>query len=147
MDASTLTAFSALMGSVVGAAASVTTTWLAQRYSTKQERARERTRQRESLYAEFIAEAAQLQVDAFGHQLDSAKAVVRIAALLNRVRLVSSEEVALAAKNCVDDIIKAYFAPDMTLEELFKNQPWRERDPIRVFSETCRREVNANLWR
>ncbi len=135
------------MGSVVGAAASLTTTWLAQRYSTKQERVRERARQRENLYGEFIAEAAQLQVDAFGHQLDSAKAVVRIAALLNRVRLVSSKEVAVAAQECVDNIIEAYFAPDMSLEELFKNQPWRERDPIRVFSEACRREMDASLWR
>jgi hypothetical protein len=79
MDASTLSAVSALMGSVVGAGVSLTTTWIAQRYSTRQERVRERARQRERLYSKFISEAAHLQPDAFGHQLDSAKAVVRIA--------------------------------------------------------------------
>src|SRR4029077_14745075 len=131
MDASTLSAVSALMGSVVGAGVSLTTTWIAQRYSTRQERVRERARPRERLYSKFISEAAHLQLDAFGHQLDSAKAVVRIAGLVNRVRLIGGPEVVAAAERCVNEIIESYLSPNLTLEELFERRPWRDRDPLR----------------
>jgi hypothetical protein len=145
MDASTLSAVSALMGSVVGAGASLTTTWITQRYSTRQERVRERARQRERLYSKFISEAAHLQLDAFGHQLDSAKAVVRIAGLVNRVRLIGGPEVVAAAERCVNEIIESYLSPNLTLEELFERRPWRDRDPLRAFSEACRREIAGEV--
>jgi len=145
MDASTLSGVSALMGSVVGAGASLTTTWIAQRYSTRQERVRERARQRERLYSKFISEAAHLQLDAFGHQLDSAKAVVRIAGLVNRVRLIGGPEVVAAAEGCVNEIIESYLSPNLTLEELFERRPWRDRDPLRAFSEACRREIAGEV--
>ena len=133
------------MGSVVGAGASLTTTWIAQRYSTRQERVRERARQRERLYSKFISEAAHLQLDAFGHQLDSAKAVVRIAGLVNRVRLIGGPEVVAAAEGCVNEIIESYLSPNLTLEELFERRPWRDRDPLRAFSEACRREIAGEV--
>ena len=145
MDASTLSAVSALMGSVVGAGVSLTTPWIAQRYSTRQERVRERARQRERLYSKFISEAAHLQLDAFGHQLDSAKAVVRIAGLVNRVRLIGGPEVVAAAEGCVNEIIESYLSPNLTLEELFERRPWRDRDPLRAFSEACRREIAGEV--
>jgi hypothetical protein len=145
MDASTSSAVSALMGSVVEAGVSLTTTWIAQRYSTRQERVRERARQRERLYSKFISEAAHLQLDAFGHQLDSAKAVVRIAGLVNRVRLIGGPEVVAAAERCVNEIIESYLSPNLTLEELFERRPWRDRDPLRAFSEACRREIAGEV--
>jgi len=124
---------------------SLTTTWIAQRYSTRQERVRERARQRERLYSKFISEAAHLQLDAFGHQLDSAKAVVRIAGLVNRVRLIGGPEVVAAAEGCVNEIIESYLSPNLTLEELFERRPWRDRDPLRAFSEACRREIAGEV--
>jgi hypothetical protein len=130
---------------VVGAGVSLTTTWIAQRYSTRQERVRERARQRERLYSKFISEAAHLQLDAFGHQLDSAKAVVRIAGLVNRVRLIGGPEVVAAAESCVNEIIESYLSPNLTLEELFERRPWRDRDPLRAFSEACRREIGGEV--
>jgi len=133
------------MGSVVGAGVSLTTTWIAQRYSTRQERVRERARQRERLYSKFISEAAHLQLDAFGHQLDSAKAVVRIAGLVNRVRLIGGPEVVAAAEGRVNEIIESYLSPNLTLEELFERRPWRDRDPLRAFSEACRREIAGEV--
>jgi len=133
------------MGSVVGAGVSLTTPWIAQRYSTRQERVRERARQRERLYSKFISEAAHLQLDAFGHQLDSAKAVVRIAGLVNRVRLIGGPEVVAAAEGRVNEIIESYLSPNLTLEELFERRPWRDRDPLRAFSEACRREIAGEV--
>ena len=141
MDASSLSAMSALLGSVVGASASVATTWIGQKYSGRQERMREHVRQRELLYGEFIAEASRLQLDSFGHQLESAQAAVKIVAVVNRIRLVAGDTVIAAAERCVDEIIESYFAPDLTLAELHERQPWRKRDPLREFSEACRREM------
>jgi hypothetical protein len=142
MDAPTLSAMAALFGSIVGAGASVTTTWIGQKYSSYQERLREYAHQRELLYAEFIAEASRLQIEAFGHQLDSARAVVKIVSLVNRIRLVATDEVIAAAQQCVDEIIDSYFSPNLTLAELHERQPWRKRDPLREFSEACRREMH-----
>jgi hypothetical protein len=102
-------------------------------------------RQRERLYSKFISEAAHLQLDAFGHQLDSAKAVVRIAGLVNRVRLIGGPEVVAAAEGCVNEIIESYLSPNLTLEELFERRPWRDRDPLRAFSEACRREIAGEV--
>src|SRR5262249_31107834 len=100
---------------------------------------------REKLYAEFITEAAQLQLDAFGHQLGNATGIVKIYSLLNRVRLSGGEEVVRAAERCVDEIIDSYFAPNITLAELHERQPWHKHDPLREFSEACRREMNVSV--
>jgi hypothetical protein len=143
MDASALSAMSALFGSVVGASASLATTWIGQKYSSRQERAREQAHQRELLYAEFISEASRLQIDSFGHQLDSAQAAVKIVAVVNRIRLVATDGVIAAAEQCVDEIIESYFSPNLTLAELHERQPWRKRDPLRDFSEACRLEMNG----
>jgi hypothetical protein len=145
MDASTLSALSALLGSVVGASASVATTWIAQRYSGHQERTREKTRQREQLYAEFISEAARLEIDAYERKLDSGKTVVPIVAVLNRIRLAGGRDVVAAADKCVDEIIDSYFSPNLTVAELHERHPWRKHDPLREFSEACRREM-AGGW-
>ena len=135
---------SALLGSLVGASASVATTWIGQKYSSHQERMRESAHQRELLYGEFITEASRLQMDSFGHQLDSAQAAVKIVAVVNRIRLVASDVVIAAAEQCVNEIIESYFAPNLTLAELHERQPWRKHDPLREFSEACRREMNAS---
>ncbi len=145
MDAPTLSAVSALLGSVVGAGASLATTWIGQKYSSRQERMRENAHRRELLYAEFIAEGSRLQIDSFGHQLESAQAAVKIVAVVNRIRLVATDPVIAAAEQCVDEIIESYFSPNLTLAELHERQPWRKRDPLREFSEACRREMNG--WR
>jgi hypothetical protein len=134
MDVSALSAMSALLGSVVGASASVATTWIGQKYSSHQERMRENAHQRELLYGEFIAEASRLQIDSFGHHLESAQAAVKIVAVVNRIRLVATD---------VDEIIESYFSPNLTLAELHERQPWRKRDPLREFSEACRQEMNG----
>jgi hypothetical protein len=143
MDAATLTAVSALLGSLVGASASVVTTWISQKYSSRQERTRELAQQRQLLYAEFIGEAARLEIDSFERKLDSAKTVVTIVSVLNRIRLVAGDEVVARAEKCVDEIIESYFSPNLTVAELHDRQPWRVHDPLREFSVACRREMSG----
>ena len=68
MDLAILPAASALLGSMVGGAATLGASWLTLR---GQLRAHERTQQaakREALYAEFIVEASKRLADAWSHQ-------------------------------------------------------------------------------
>jgi len=58
--------------------------------------------QRESLYCEFINEAARLFADSLQHQFEKTESLVNIYAILNRIRLKSSEEVVRAAMTTID---------------------------------------------
>jgi hypothetical protein len=55
-------------------------------------------RKRELLYTEFIAECSRLAIDAFGHALEHPETVLPAYALLNRIRLTSSDAVLAAAE-------------------------------------------------
>ena len=70
MDTALVGAISGVLGSLVGGSASVATTWMAQRTSSRRELVREEIQKREALYGEFIAECAKLIMDAFIHTLD-----------------------------------------------------------------------------
>jgi len=45
----------------------------------------------------------------------------------------------MLAIRSVDEIIESYFSPNLTLADLHE----RQRDPLREFSEACRREMNG----
>ena len=53
---------------------------------------------REALYVEFVDEASRLYGDALGHQKDDAADLVKLFALLGRLRLVSPRPVVTAAE-------------------------------------------------
>jgi len=93
MNANVVTALAALLGSVAGASAAIATTWISQRSQTRRELAKSEMRKRETLYGEFITEAARLLSDAFDHTLDKPETLVKLYAILGRIRLVSSEAV------------------------------------------------------
>ena len=57
MEAAYLSAFSALAGSAIGATASLTTTWLTQRYQDRSQRLAQERARRERLFGEFIDQA------------------------------------------------------------------------------------------
>jgi len=95
----------ALLGSVAGASAAIATTWISQRSQTRRELAKSEMRKRETLYGEFITEAARLLSDAFDHTLDKPETLVKLYAILGRIRLVSSEAVFKAAEECSSRIL------------------------------------------
>ena len=65
MDASYISAVSALAGSAIGALASLTTTWLTQHAQSRTTQRLQHRARREALYGEFICEASKLFADAF----------------------------------------------------------------------------------
>ena len=54
MEAAYLSALSALAGSAIGATASLTTTWLTQRYQERSQRLAQERARRERIFGEFI---------------------------------------------------------------------------------------------
>jgi hypothetical protein len=91
MDSTVITASAAALGSVVGAAASIFTTWITQRTQAAHTEIQAKTRERESLYGEFITESSRLTVEAMGHSLEQPETLVKLYGILGRIRLVATD--------------------------------------------------------
>jgi len=130
------------MGSLVGAFTSFVTTYANQRSQYKRDFLSKQFAKRETLYSEFINEAARLTVESLDRQMEKASALVTIYALHNRIRLNASEEVIQAADNTIKNIVESYKRPDMTAEEIRKGAYLDIEDPLKEFGEACRNELN-----
>jgi len=93
------------------------------------------------LFGRFLEEAAKLYSDALQNRRDDITGLISIYALTNRIRLTSSPQVVEAADTVCRIIIDAYLAPNITLEEMRANWIDRHVDPLRDFSEACRKEL------
>ncbi len=62
-------------------------------------------------------------------------------ALLNRMRLISSGSVVDAADQTLKDIVKQYFEPHVSIEELPKMAASGRADPLKEFSTVARQEL------
>ena len=141
MDPALLSAMSAVLGSVVGGSASIGTAWFTQNTQGRRESVRAEIQKRELLYADFIAECSRLAIDALDHSLEKAEILVKVYALHNRIRLLSSDEVVDAATQAIKHILERYFAPSVTRAELQELALTMNEDPLRIFSEACRAEL------
>ena len=141
MDSTIIPAVAAACGSLVGAAASIVTTWITQRTQTGHAERAGRLRDREALYGEFITEASRLTVEALGHSLERPETFVELYGLLGRIRLVAAEPVLAEAEACCRRIVELYARPNMTVEEIRLAFDKERFDPIKGFSAACRREL------
>jgi hypothetical protein len=141
MNTNLITALAAVLGSVAGASAAIATTWISQRSQTRRELAKLEMRKRETLYGEFITEAARLLSDAFDHTLDQPETLVKLYAILGRIRLVSSDAVFNAAEECSNRILDVYATPNRTVDELVAAIRSDEMAFLRKFSDACRVEL------
>jgi len=143
IDATNVPAMAVVMGSFVGACATVATAWFSQRTIHKRDLFQGEMRKREALYGEFIGECAKLLVDAFIHTLDQPDKLLPIYALLNRIRLCGSPAVLAEAEHLLRRIADQYFAANLTVEDLRELAGSAEADPLRAFGEACRAEVKS----
>ena len=141
MDANLITALAGVLGSVTGASAAIATTWISQKSQSVRERAKGETRKRETLYGEFITEASQRLADAFDHSLDKPETVVKLYAILGRIRLVSFDAVLTAAEECCTRVIDLYAKPNRTMAELVTTVHSSELEALKRFSDACRVEL------
>src|ERR1700692_2766608 len=143
MDSTVVTALAAALGSLVGASASIGTTWISQRRQSIRATAEWRLREREALYKEFIMEASRLSGDAMVHSLDRPDQLVALYGILSRIRLVSGDDVLSKAVDCCHRIVELYRRPNMTAEQIRAAFEADQFDPLKEFSAACREELLA----
>ena len=141
MDSTIIPAVAAACGSLVGAAATIVTTWITQRTQRVHAEREEELRNREALYGEFITEASRLTVEALSHSLERPDTFVKLYGITGRIRLVATALVLDAAEACIRQIIDLYAKPNMTVEQIRLVFERDRLDPIRDFSIACRKEL------
>ncbi len=141
MDSTIVPAVAAACGSLVGAAATIVTTWITQRTQIIRAEREERLRNHQTLYGEFITEASRLTVEAFGHTLERPDTFVTLYGITGRIRLVATDSVLDAAEACLRQIIDLYAKPNITVEQIRLAVERDRVDPIRDFSVACRKEL------
>jgi hypothetical protein len=134
-------AIAALWGSASGSMVTVVTTWVTQRRKDRLRRTAQTIAQRQKLYKKFIEEASRLYGDALVNDRSEISKLVGMYALIGRMKVLSGNEVIEAAEKAGRLIVDTYLSPNRTLVDL----PGLidEMDPLRDFSEACRRELQA----
>jgi hypothetical protein len=141
MDQAIISALAAVLGSLVGGASSIATAWFTQRAQSRRESVNAEIRRREAVYTEFINECSKLAIDAFSHTLDNPGTLMNAYALLNRIKLTSSDSVVESADQTIQSIVEQYFRPNLSMEELHKMTASGHGDLLKEFSVACRQEL------
>ena len=143
MDTTIVTALAGIVGSLCGGSASVATAWVTSKTRNKRERIRAEPNKREALCGEFINECSNRVMDSLERNLDKPHTLLSIYALLNRIRLCASDAVLTQALDLVRFIMEQYFAPNVSVEEFHERVHNSGIDPLKAFSEACRRELKS----
>jgi hypothetical protein len=143
MDPAAVGAMAAVLGSFVGGTATFATAWITQRTHSRGEIVSTEIRQREALYAEFIAECSKLLIDSHMHTLQGLETMLSAYALVNRIRLRASKSVLAEAENLMRLITEQYFSANLSLEEIRELALSRSADPLKAFGEACRAELKS----
>jgi hypothetical protein len=140
MDLTYVHAVAAFSGSASGTVATVLTGLFTQRRKDRALRAQAMS-QRQELYKSFVEEASRLHADALVNEASDTSKLVNLYALIGRMRILSGDEVIEAAEKVGHLIIETYLSPNKTLLDL--PELLERMDPLRRFSEACRRELQA----
>jgi hypothetical protein len=143
MDTAIVSTLAGIFGSLSGGSASVATTWIAHNRRSKREARLAEVAKREALYGEFINECSKRVMDSFERNLDKPETLLSIYASLNRIRLCASDAVLTQAVEVVRFIMEQYFSPNVSIEEFHQRVRNGHIDPLKAFSETCRRELTS----
>lgn len=144
MDATIVTAFAGVFGSLVGGFTTGATAWITQRTQSKRELIRAEISKREALYGEFISECSRIYVDSLLRTLDRPEAMLPVYALLNRIRVSASDAVLAAAEQTLKRVTEQYFSPNLSVEEMRALvESGSDADPLKPFGEACRVELKS----
>ncbi|MBV8457500.1 MAG: hypothetical protein JO122_12890 [Acetobacteraceae bacterium] len=140
MNPATLSALSALLGSAVGALASLATTWLTQHYQDRIQRRAQEMARRERLFGDFIVQAAKLYADALTHDhLSDPSVLVPVYALKAQLGLFASKATTDRADEVLQLIIDTYYRPTSN----FHSQDAGNYDILQAFTRACRAELDG----
>lgn len=134
-------AFIPAVAAASGGLSAAVITWVTQRRKDHSRRSRRTMSQRQKLYKNFIEEASRLYADALTNEGAEISKLVGMYALIGRMKIVSNDEVHEAAEMAARSIIEVYRSPNKTFVEL--PDVLDEIDPLRDFSDACRRELQG----
>lgn len=142
MDVAFVSALAALAGSGVGGLTAGVTTWVTQRVQTHAQQIGREMLRREELYREFIIDASRVYADALTTSEAPIHEIVRLYAMISRMRVLSSPRVVEIADKIMLTCLDTFSAPNKSmpeLRELMTNGPGI--DPLREFSQAAREEL------
>jgi hypothetical protein len=135
----------AIGGSVVGALASLGTTFINQRLQARRERLTKDLANREELYGGFIEEIIPLFVDSINCTTIDPSKLLNLYSMVARIRLISSDDVLHGAEKVVADLIESYRQPVRDMSEIIYHVSHDALDPMREFTQACRQERSVIL--
>jgi len=91
------------------------------------------------LYKDFIEEASKLYVDSLMHETSDVSQLVRLYAMISRMRVLSSTTTVENADKVARMIVNTYLVPNKTFPELRDMVNSGAIDPLRDFSEALQR--------
>ena len=145
MNVMYIPAIAAVSASACGAISTGLTSWFNQRRQDRVRRSSRAVAQREDLYKNFIEETSRLYADALANETSELSKLVDMYALIGRMKILSSDAVVRAAEKAGRLIIDTYLAPNKSLVDL--PELIADLDPLRDFSEACRRELEGERRR
>jgi hypothetical protein len=143
VDTSIITALAALTGAAVGGLTSGIAAWLNHRSQVRTEWILHEKSRRQSLYRDFIEEAAKCYIDALQHDEADIPGLVGLYAKLSSMRALSSKPVLNRADDVVRKILDTYLEPDKSFVELREMVIDGTIDLLRDFSDACHDEFEG----
>ena len=143
MNPAYISAFAGLAGAIIGGLTSFATSWLTQRAQLRDAHREAEKAKLEALYTDFIAEAARLFGDALTHQTDDVAPLMRIYAMVGRMRLISDRTVVDAAVRVEDTLVETYLGPNRTLRETLEYAHKGGMNFLTEFGEAARKDLAA----
>jgi hypothetical protein len=147
MDGGISNGLAAIMGALVGGLASLASTWVSERTRHRRDLLQREITKRETTYSEFIEHASKLFVTSATHNLNDdpnfeseLEGAVSLYGIASRIRLFASDRVIKEAEAVLDLILFQFGAENISVEEL-REKKLNERDPLKAFSVSCRREL------
>ena len=140
MDASIISALSALTGAAVGGLTSGIANWLNHRSQVRAQWILHEKTRRQILYRDFIEEAAKCYIDALQHDEADIPGLVGLYAKLSRMRTLSSKPVVHHAEDVARKILDTYLEPDKSFVELREMAIDGTIDLLQGFSDACHDE-------
>jgi len=118
MDSAILSATSALIGSLMGGLSTFCASWLTQHRQLRSQFLLQQAVGRETLYAEFIREAAKRLTEAWSKQAQEPEVIAGLYSAVERMRLISSNTVIESAEHVIRKVVEAYADPNRTFDDL-----------------------------
>jgi hypothetical protein len=145
IDPALLSPVSALLGALIGGAASLLGAIYTQRRQDRIQRVASEVAKREGVYAEFVMSASNLLLNAYTRdEIALGGDEQRMIGLINRMRLFAPTNVVDGAEAVLRAIVEILLKPSVELRQLAKEALSKslDPDPLLAFSSICRADLD-----